>query len=459
MIFHQHQVTGQKIFFKKGLTRSLQFRIKQLKILKNIIRSNEHTILAALKHDCKKPATEAYTSEIYPVLAQIDHVEKNIQTWNRPSKVRTSLINLPATSYYYHQPLGTVLIIGPWNYPFGLTVTPLIAALAAGNCSVLKPSELAPSTAHCLHELFSRHFDPGYIAVIEANAEQTQKLIAQGFDFIFFTGGSVTGQKIMQAASLTLTPVALELGGKNPCIIDSNINISVAARRVVWGKFFNAGQTCLAPDYCFVHIDIFENFKQAMIDSIISFYGNDPHKSPDYGRIINTDHYNRLKRLQDSHDIIFGGQSIPHENFIAPTLLRVADWNIALMQEEIFGPLLPLVIFKNKEEIIQRLENKPAPLILYCFSRDKTFQNYIQENSVSGNICFNGTLHRILSRTLPFGGVGKSGNGRYYGKAGFDTFSYQRSVMKKTFHFDFTGLYPPYKTPLSFIKKILPRIL
>lgn len=439
-------------FFLSGKTKEISFRIQQLNILKRAIEKNEARILDALHQDLGKAETEAYTSDIAQVLQEIGFALDHIHKWAKPKKTGTPFLLFPASSCICPEPHGVVLIIGAWNYPFQLTLSPLVAAMAAGNCAVVKPSENAPSTSMVIAAMLKESFVPEYISAIEGGAEETQALLAQHFDYLFFTGGTRTGKIIMEAAAKHLTPVTLELGGKNPCIVDGDCNVEVAARRIAWGKFLNAGQTCVAPDYLMVHASVKHSLLEQLQACINSFYGADPFTSPDYGRIVNDRHFSRLTSLLHGCNIVIGGQTNREQRYIAPTVVDNISWDHPVMGEEIFGPIMPVLEYEDLDDVIEILKPKPKPLALYFFSNDKTRQEKVLQKLSSGGICINDTLAHLLNQNLPFGGVGDSGIGAYHGKFGFDTFTHYKAVVKRAVWADPKIKYPPYKTPLKYLK-------
>ncbi|MCX6146254.1 MAG: aldehyde dehydrogenase family protein [Candidatus Kapabacteria bacterium] len=443
----------QKEFFRSGFTKDYRHRIAVLKLLKNIIIENESKIFKALYEDLHKGQIESYTSEIAYVINEINYTIKHLKCWMKSKRVRTSLMNQPAKSYIYSEPLGTVLIISPWNYPFALLFTPLIGAIAAGNCVILKPSEVSKNTSNLIAQLIYDNFDEQYISAIEGGAEVTQNLISEKIDYIFFTGNSEVGKEIMKSASKYLIPVSLELGGKNPCIIDTDIDFEVTAKRIVWGKFFNAGQTCISPDYLLVHHSIKDKFVQALIKTINEFHGEDINSDSDISHIINEKHFDRLNSLLNDGEVIYGGKNKKKSLFISPTLMRNIKSNSKILTDEIFGPILPIFTYVNLESEIEKINKLHKPLSLYLFTNDKVKQDMIIQQTSSGQVCINGTIHTMVSNTLSFGGVGYSGIGKYKGKASFETFSHRKSVLKKSFVFDAKISYPPYKTSLETIKK------
>ncbi len=446
---------NQKDFFNSGKTKDISFRISALEKLEMIISDNESLLLDALFKDLHKSSTESFTSEIAYVLKEINLIKNKLKKWNKPVKVRTKLINQPGKSYIINEPYGIVLIIGPWNYPFGLIFSPLIGAVAAGNCVVIKPSEIAKHTSDLIADLIIKNFPENYIAVVKGDGSVTQSLINENISYIFFTGSTHTGKKILKSASEYLIPVTLELGGKNPCIVDNETDMDVTARRIIWGKFFNAGQTCIAPDYLLVHKEIFNEFLGKLIEILHEFYSEINKDSKDYSHIINLTHFNRLVELLSEGNIQFGGDINKDNLFISPTIITNLNYDSKLMTEEIFGPILPVLQYNNLDEEIQKLKNLPKPLTIYCFSKNKSKQDKIILETSSGSVCINGTIHTIMTIDMPFGGIGQSGMGYYHGFYSYEIFSHRKSVLKKSFLFDLKAIYPPYKTKLSLLKKII----
>jgi acyl-CoA reductase-like NAD-dependent aldehyde dehydrogenase len=447
-------VAAQQRFFVQGTTLPLAFRRKALINLKQIVLKEQRHILDAIIADCAKPRLEAFTSEIATVLWEIDLALKQLGAWATPATSGNALVNFPSRVRSAAHPYGSVLIAGPWNYPFGLLATPLVSALSAGNCAILKPSEHAPSTTRCIAEIIAKYFDPAHLTVSEGGPVEMRALIGSGIDFIFFTGSTSGGRSVMLEAAQHLIPLTLELGGKNPCIVDRDIPLAVTARRIAWGKFFNAGQTCTAPDYCLVQRDIAHALERALVAAIRSFFGNDPSKSPDYGRIATPVHFKRLTKLFAHETITYGGSIQEHDRYIEPTIVYNPQWESPIMQDEIFGPILPIIPFTMLDEALGCIRRLPSPIAVYCFSKSKEFLSRVERNTRSGNICFNGTLHLMLAKGLPFGGIGPSGMGRYHGKAGFDQFSYQRSIVEKPLRLECALLYPPYRVAVSFLSKL-----
>lgn len=444
----------QRQFFNAGKTRDINVRLAQLQALRRAVIDRQAAVMAALKADLHKPAVEAYLSEI-GVVKEIDHAIRHLRRWVKPQTVSTPFEQFPAKAQIYAEPLGVVLIISPWNYPFQLMISPLVGAIAAGNCALLKPSELAPATSQVLAEMIGDLFDPAYIAVVEGGVETSQALLEEKFDHIFFTGGTAIGKLVMAAAAKHLTPVTLELGGKSPCVVDEDIQIEHAAKRIAWGKFLNAGQTCVAPDYLLVDRRVKSDLLKAIATALQQFYGNDPAQSPDYARIISPRHFARLSELMQESQVLIGGQTDPTDRYIAPTLVEVASLDARIMQEEIFGPILPVIEYDRPEEAIALINSKSKPLALYIFSRNTQLQEQILKETSSGGVCINDTIMHLGVSELPFGGVGDSGIGRYHGKAGFDTFSHFKSVLRKPFWLELPWRYAPYAGKLELIKKMI----
>jgi aldehyde dehydrogenase (NAD+) len=447
-------ITKQRQFFQTGKTKDVTFRIAQLKILKQLVIENKEVIIQALKADLHKPEFETYATEI-GVTKEIDYALKHINNWTKPQKAAVPLEFFPYSAKIYPEPLGVVLIIGPWNYPFNLIISPLVGAIASGNCTIIKPSELAPHTSNLITELIYKYFSPEYITVVPGAVETSQQLLAEKFDHIFFTGGTAIGKIVMEAAAKHLTPVTLELGGKSPCIIDTDINLEHTAKRITWGKFINAGQTCIAPDYLLVDQKIKPDLVNALKKCLKEFYGENPATSGDYARIIHQKHFDRLANFLKCGEIITGGETNPEELYIAPTLLENVSLTDTVMQEEIFGPILPIIEYTDINEAITLINSRPKPLALYLFSQNKKLQNRILQETSSGGICINDTVMQVGVSSLPFGGVGDSGMGRYHGKASFDTFSHYKSVLQNSFRLDINWRYAPYQGKLSLLKKII----
>lgn len=447
-------IRKQRDFFKTGKTKDVAFRLAQLKTLKQAVVEQQPAIIEALRADLNKPEFEAYAIEV-GVLKEIDYAIKHIKSWTKPKKAAIGIEQFPGFGRIYAEPLGVVLIIGPWNYPFQLIISPLVGALAAGNCAMLKPSEIAPHSSHVLADIIQKYFDPAYIAVVEGGIETSQQLLAEKFDHIFFTGGTAIGKTVMQAAAKHLTPVTLELGGKSPCIVDSEINIEYTARRITWGKFINAGQTCIAPDYILVNKKIKQDLLDSIKKCIREFYGNEPAASPDYARIINQKHFLRLVEFLKNGEIIIGGETNSAERYIAPTMIDNVSLSDPVMQDEVFGPILPIVEYNDLTEAINIINEKAKPLALYLFSNNKNLQQRVLQETTSGGVCINDCVMQVGVSSLPFGGVGDSGIGSYHGKASFDTFSHYKSVLNRSMLLDPKLRYAPYQGKLQLLKRII----
>lgn len=448
-------VINQREYFFEGKTKNLGFRIQQLKLLKKIIIRHEKDIMLALKKDLNKSKFETYETEIGFVLSELSYVIKNLPKWARCKRVRTPLTNFLSTSYSYPEPYGVTLIMSPWNYPFQLTITPLIGSIAAGNCTILKPSAYSPNTSDLIDKLISKYFDKSFITVVKGGREANNTLLEQKFDYIFFTGSVAVGKIVMKAASKHLTPVTLELGGKSPCIVDETANIDLSAKRIIWGKLLNAGQTCIAPDYVFVHESVKDKLIDRMKNYIHEFYGNDISNNPEYPKIISEKHFNRLNSLIENENILFGGESNKETGQIAPSLLDNVSEDSPVMKEEIFGPILPILEYKNINNVINFINNRPKALALYLFSNNKAIHKKIIKNISFGGGCINDTIVHFGSSYMPFGGVGESGMGGYHGKTSFDTFSHKKSLVKKSNLVDLPLRYPPYKNKLKILRRFL----
>lgn len=434
---------------------SLSFRKETLVQLLNAIVIHEDEIIEALYDDFKKPAFEAVLTETNYVITELKDTIKNLSKWAKPKKVFPSILNFPSTDFIYKEPYGKVLIIAPWNYPFQLALCPMIAAVAAGNQVVVKPSELTPKTSAVIRKIIEKIFHINHVECIEGGLEVSQKLLAERWDYIFFTGSPSVGKIIAKAAAENLTPVTLELGGKNPCIIDETANLKLAAKRIVWGKFINAGQTCIAPDYILIQKDMKSHFIAYLKTEITKAYGENPALSPDFARIINTKNWLRLANLIEEEKVIFGGQTDIENNYIAPTLIEENDMESLLMKEEIFGPLLPILSYEKEEDIKTVFSKFEKPLALYVFSENKRFSEKIIKQYSFGGGCINDTVVHFSNKRLPFGGVGHSGIGAYHGRLSFDTFSHKKSIVKKANWLDIPLRYAPYNDKLKSIKKIL----
>lgn len=434
---------------------NISYRKEVLTKLLNVIITHEEEIIKALNQDFKKPAFEAVLTETNYVITELKDTIKNIRKWAKPKKVFPSLLNFPSTDYIYKEPYGKVLVIAPWNYPFQLALCPLISAVAAGNEVVLKPSELTPKTAAVITKIMQKTFSSHHVEVIEGGVEITQKLLAQRWDYIFFTGSIAVGKIVAKAAAENLTPITLELGGKNPCIIDNTANLKLAAKRIVWGKFLNAGQTCIAPDYILIQKDMKSHFINYLKTEITAAYGQNQQESPDYPRIINTRNWKRLMEMIDSQNLVFGGISDESDCYISPTLIDETDSNSLVMKEEIFGPILPILTYETESDLRLIISKYEKPLALYVFSDDKKFAKKIISEYSFGGGCINDTIVHFSNKRLPFGGVGHSGIGAYHGSLSFDVFSHKKGIVKKANWLDLPMRYAPYNDKLKSIKKLL----
>lgn len=445
----------QKKFYHSGKTRPVKCRIEKLKELREAIMRHEPEIMEALKKDLHKAPFEAYETEIGIVLEEISYTIRHLAGWAKPKRVRTPIVHFISSSYLYTEPYGSVLIMSPWNYPFQLTMAPLAGAIAAGNCCVVKPSEYSFHTSEIMEKIINEVFDREYVAVVRGGREANKHLLDERFDYIFFTGSPTVGRVVMEAASKHLTPVTLELGGKSPCIVDETANIRLAAKRIVWGKFLNSGQTCVAPDYLLVHRSVKEELLREMKRYIVKFYGENPLKSEEYPKIINQKHFDRLLGLMESGRIVTGGECSEETLQIAPTILDGVTWDSAVMQEEIFGPLLPVLEFDDVPEVLTMLSERPKPLAFYYFTTDRRREKYVLANASFGGGCINDTIIHLSNSHLPFGGVGESGMGQYHGRNSYDTFTHRKGIIRKSNLLDIDLRYPPFKNHLKLVKLLL----
>ncbi len=455
----QNTLAAQRAYFASGETLELGFRRTQLNRLQANIEESADDIYAALKADLGKCELEAYVSELALIKREIKQALRHLPIWSRARRAKIPLPFLPASGRVVPEPLGVVLIISPWNYPFQLALGPLVSAIAAGNCAVIKPSEIAPQTSSQVAKLIAKTFLPHYVTVQEGGVETAQALLAEPFDHIFFTGSPAIGKIVMRAAAEHLTPVTLELGGKNPCVVSDQADIAVAARRIVWGKCFNAGQTCVAPDYLLVQRTVKADLMRAIAHTAVEFFGEDMAASADYGRIVSIRHFQRLYELMNEAlaggQQVMGGQCDLATRYMALTVIDQVPETAAAMREEIFGPILPVVTYDDFSEAIAFINQRPKPLAVYLFSADAAQQKAMEVQTSSGGLCFNETLSHYAISDLPFGGVGQSGLGAAHGKAGFDTFSHSKSILKNPTWLDLALRYPPYKGKLALLKKLL----
>jgi aldehyde dehydrogenase (NAD+) len=443
-------------FFDEGKTRSYEFRIEKLKKLKEMIKNNEKEILEALYLDLHKPAFEAFISEIGIMYEEINYTIEHLKKWMKPQKVSTPLVLQPSTSYIYSEPLGVALIIGPWNYPFQLLLAPLVGAIAAGNCAMIKPSDQTKNTSDLVAKIIGETFSEEYISVVQGQGTMVGPMLIEKFrfDHIFFTGSPSVGKKIAAMAAQHLTPVTLELGGKSPVIVDKDVNIDVAAKRLTWAKFFNAGQTCVCPDYLLVHESIKDEFINKMKFYIKEFFGDNPIESENFGRIVNEKRFDVLKKFLDEGNIVIGGQSDKNSKFISPTIVDGINLDSKIMQEEIFGPILPVMTYSDIKEVVPVIRKNRYPLALYLYTNNKQVEEFIIEKIEFGGGCINNGMIHLANSKLPFGGVGNSGMGRYHGIDSFDTFSHKKSIIKTKEWLDPALRYAPYsEKKLSTAKK------
>lgn len=453
----QEQLHGLRNYYNTGATRSYAFRREALLRLKRIVLTHEQELHQALHSDLKKSAEESWVTETGFFLTELNHALKQLKKWMKPERVATNLLNFPGRSRIYKEPLGIVLIIGPWNYPFNLLFAPLVGAIAAGNCVVLKPSEHAPATAAAMEKIIAQTFSKAHVLLIQGNGAEVVPALMTNFRFnhVFYTGSIAVGKSVYSLAAQQLVPVTLELGGKSPCVIAHDANIKVAARRIALTKFSNAGQMCVAPDYVLVHRSVKDEWVGEMQKAIAAFYSTDPATSYDYGKIINERQFNRLLQLLKSGNVIYGGQYDSSVHYIAPTLLENADLNDAIMGEEIFGPLLPIIPFETFAEAKRIIDPNPEPLAFYIFTESRETEKQWLQAIPFGGGCVNNASWHVANPHLPFGGRGHSGIGRYHGRYSFEVFSHQKSILKTPTWFDPNLKYPPFKGKLKLFKKLI----
>ena len=442
----------QKEYFRTRATRDVGMLKKLLIKLRSEILDKENAIYEAVYKDLKKSKFEAYFSEIGVVISEIDSTLKHIDSWSKPKKVRAAGLNFPSRDYIYSEPYGSVLIIAPWNYPFQLAVAPLIAAIAAGNTVVLKPSEHTTHTSQLLEDILSTVFVTEHVIVIQGGIPETTLLLKERWDYIFFTGSVAVGKIVAKAAAPFLTPITLELGGKNPCIIDDTMSTQLVAKRLVWGKFVNAGQTCIAPDYLLVHSSVKAQLISDLKSEIIMAYGENPQKSADYPRIVNSEHLSRLTNMLEDSRVVFGGEFDTEDYYLAPTLIDEPSTDSEVMKDEIFGPILPILSYETESDIDSVLSKYDKPLGFYVFSNDTSFYKKMIETYSFGGGAVNDTMVQFGNSRLPFGGVGESGIGAYHGRLGFDTFSHKKGIVIKANWIDIPLRYAPYKNKLEKLK-------
>ncbi|MEG8977822.1 aldehyde dehydrogenase [Priestia megaterium] len=429
---YQELTKKQLSFFNSGKTKDVAFRIETLKKLRDLVVRHEDDILKAVKADLNKPEMEAKRAEVGLVLSEIDFAVENLAEWAAPKEVETPSTHAGAKSYIYQDPYGLALVIAPWNYPFQLAVSPVVGAIAAGNCVVLKPSELTPHTSSLLAKMFNENFPEEYLTVVEGEVETSTALLKENFDYIFFTGSTMVGKIVAEAAAKHLTPVTLELGGKSPTIVHEDANIEEAAKRIARGKFANAGQTCVAPDYILVQRNVKDELLANLKQVVTNTYGEDVSQNLDFPHVVSEKHFDRLSSFLTNGDIVFGGKTDRSRLFIEPTVLDNISWEDNVMQDEIFGPILPVIVYDEISEVIEAIVKRPKPLALYLFSEDEAVQDHILNSVSFGGGSINDTINHMTSHYLPFGGVGDSGMGAYHGKASFDTFSHAKSILKRS---------------------------
>jgi aldehyde dehydrogenase (NAD+) len=445
-------IERQRRFFQSGKTLEQSFRREQLKRLKLALQAHEGRLLDALSVDLGKAAFEGYATELGLLHEEINFSLRRLGGWMKAKRVPTPFVHFPSSSRIVSEPLGVVLIMSPWNYPLQLTIAPLIAAISAGDCSAIKPSRYSPATSAAMETMIREYFDPEYVSFFQGGSETNTALLAERFDHIFFTGSTTVGKVVMEAAAKHLTPVSLELGGKSPCIVDETARIDVAAKRIAWGKCVNSGQTCVAPDYLLVQSSVKDRLLAEIKKNIVSFYGKDCLANPEYPKIINQKHFDRLSGLLASGSVYSGGRSDAAQRKIEPTILEGVTLDSPIMKEEIFGPILPVIEFKTLDEAIAIIRKFEKPLALYLFSRDAERERRVLKEVSFGGGCVNDTLVHLSNPNLPFGGVGYSGMGAYHGYRGFEAFSHFKSVLKKSALIDVPVRYPPYKGKMGLLK-------
>jgi len=448
-------VEKQRAFFNSHKTKDINFRLESLRKLRKAVIENEENILDALNKDLRKPKFEAYAAEVGLFLEEIRGHIKKLKKWAKPKKVKTPFLHFPAKSYIYPEPYGVVLIIAPWNYPFLLLMIPLIGAISAGNCVVLKPADYSKNTSNIIEKIIKSVFPPEYITVFKGGRDVNKALLEEKYDYICFTGSPYLGRIVMEKASKNLTPITLELGGKSPCIVDKDVDIDLTARRIAWGKYLNAGQTCICPDYLFVHKDVRDDLIESLKKYINKFYGENKKESNDFCRIINEKHFDRLLNLMKKGEICIGGSGNKKDKYIEPTIIKNIKPADPIMQEEIFGPIIPIMDFTDINEVIDYIISNPKPLAFYYFTKDNKKQEELIRKVPFGGGSINDTLVHASTPYLPFGGVGNSGMGSYHGKSTFDTFTHYKSVLKKSTKIDVPVRYPPYEGKMKMLKMFL----
>jgi len=445
---NQNILEKQRTYYKSGTTIPVRFRLQQLKKLYSTVRKYEPEINEALKSDLGKSGYESFMCESGLALTEISYLIKHVKKLSKAKRVSTPIAQFHSHSFVQPVPYGNVLIMSPWNYPFLLTIEPLADAIAAGNTAIVKPSAYSPNTSAILEKIISECFDEEYVAIVTGGRKENDALLDQKFDFVFFTGSKAVGIEVLSRMAKNLTPVVLELGGKSPCIVDRKCNVELAAKRIVFGKYLNCGQTCVAPDYILCHESIKNQFITEVIKQIKLQYGENPLGNPDYGKIVNEKHFARITGLIDSNKVVFGGQTDKAKHKIAPTVMDNVTYEDKIMQEEIFGPVMPIITFEDFDSVIDRLKSQPKPLALYIFSKDKANINRVTKELSYGGGCINDVIIHLATTSMGFGGVGDSGMGCYHGKYGFDAFSHKKSIVDKKTWIDLPMRYQPYKSKI-----------
>ncbi len=452
-------VHRQRAFFRTGATFARSFRREQLETLSRAIQRAEPELFTALWQDLHKGEFEAFTSEVAILYDEIRHTRRHLKRWMQRHRVSTPVLHAPARSYTVHRPLGVSAVLSPWNYPFQLTIAPVIAAIAAGNTAVIKPSEFAPATSAVIEKMIRDNFDPAYLSCVTGDGSVAAELTSAPVDHIFFTGSTRVGRVVMRAAAERLVPVTLELGGKSPAIVTESARIDVTARRILWGKMLNAGQTCVAPDYVVAHRSVVDELLSALSRTVGEFFPEGPGSSADYGRIINDSHYARLTSLMDRQETsgapVLGGDRDSASRYIAPTVYHPVGWNDPVMEDELFGPLLPVIPYDSLEHVFDRIAEQPNPLAAYLFTERRNDIERFEQSISFGGGTINDTIVHLVNPELPFGGCGPSGLGSYHGFAGFRAFSHETSIMRRSSRFDIRLKYPPYKNALSLIRRVM----
>ena len=450
-------IQNQQKFFNSGQSRDVKFRIQQLKKLKSVFEKYQNECLLALAKDLGKCRTEGYITEMVLIRDELKIAIRNTKKWSKAKRVPTPIVLAVASSYRQPEPYGVTLIVSPWNYPIALAFAPLIGAISAGNTAVVKPSELAPASSIIISKIISECFASEYVTSVEGGVDVATELLQHRYDYIFFTGGTKVGQIYYESAAKNLTPVTLELGGKSPCVVDKNVNINETAKRIIFGKYLNCGQSCTAPDYILVHTSTKNDLINALKKNVVEMYGENPEDNDEYPRIISDGHFDRISLMIDEKHVVFGGDSNKRKRYIAPTFIDLDSTDHSIMDEEIFGPILPIFSFENIDEVKSLIKNKEKPLAVYIFSKNKKVVDDLLQNISFGGACVNDTMTHYANPNLPFGGVGHSGIGDYHGEFSFKTFSHYKSIFKKSMTIDFTSFvrYAPWKGKFNVIKKIV----